>query len=224
MTVFRQEELTCAVCGHTDLHTVLASTSAVGSPDLDSRPPPLERVALPMQIQRCPSCGYCARDVTHASPAATAAVERPEYQRQLQDATSPSLANMFLCESMILEAQGDHAAAGWAAMRAAWACDDAGESYRDVAVRCRLRAVSLFERVRGQVLDAKPGSEEVIIADLLRRAGRFAEGSTTAEEGLASRPDEATRAMLLFQRHLCRLGDDGPHTVEEAQQWAAEHT
>ncbi len=224
MTTFREVRLTCAVCGHTDTHTVLTSTSAFGASDLDTRPPPPARLTLPMEVQHCPACGYCARDVSKAPPVAQTVVARQEYQAQLQDRSFPYLANLFLCQSMIQEAAGDYASAGWAALRAAWACDDEGEKYASAAVRCRSRAVAMFAEAhrKGQAFATEPGSEEAILSDVLRRSGRFSEAEEMIERGLALDPAETVRHTLLFQRHLCSRRDAGVYTVNDALNWIKE--
>ncbi len=222
MTTFREVVRTCAVCGHTANHTVLVSTGAFGPSDLDTRPPPPARLALPLEIQCCPVCGYCAQDVGQASPVAREMVRRTEYQAQLRHTHFPYLANLYLCHSMVREAEGDDAAAGWAALRAAWACDDAGEAYAEAGAMCRRRAVDLFTqaRARGQTFAPQAAAEDAILVDLLRRGGRFAEALALAEQRLAADPDDPVRGVLRFQRHLCRRRDDGRHTVQEALTWA----
>ena len=222
MTTFYEDERTCAVCGHTSTHTVLMSSSAFGAPDLDTRPPPLLRFTLPMQVQCCPSCGYCARDVAQASATARAVVARSDYRAQLRDERFTYLANMFLCQSMILEAEGNHADAGWAALRAAWHCDDEGEEHDVAAALCRRRAAALFAeaRRRGHPFAESPEAEAAVLADVLRRSGRFAEAQAAAERGLARRPSGEVERVLRFQRHLCRQRDTGLYTVDDALEWA----
>ena len=218
MTTFRQVELTCAVCGHTYPHTVLTSTFADGSPDLDTRPPPPARLALPMQVQCCPYCGYCAPNIAEAPVTAREVVARPDYQAQLADARFPYLANMFLCQSLVQEAAGEAVEAGWAAVHAAWACDDAGQAYIAAAVRCRIRAVALFDRAReaGHSFAETPAVEAAILADLLRRSGHFEEAKAAIARGLAHHPGANTRPVLLFQHLLCERQDTAAHTVQEA--------
>ncbi len=218
MTLFHEVKITCAVCGHTDMQTVLISSSAIGAPDLDSRPPPLMRMTLPMQIQCCPSCGYCARDISKTSVMVQTVVTRHDYRDQLRDKRFSYLANMFLSQCMIQEATGDYADAGWAAMRAAWACDDGGEEYTSAAAKCRARAVALFDeaRMRGQSFAAELAAEEAILSDLLRRGGRFAEAEAVIQRGLTMHPEDTMRCVLLFQRYLCRRQDVAAYTVAEA--------
>ncbi len=218
MTTFREVQLTCAVCGHTAAHTVLVSSSAFGDVDLDTRPPPLLRLALPLQIQSCPLCGYCAEDIAVAPPEAKKIVRGAEYRKQLKDERFPYLANLFLCHALLRAACGDYPGAGWAAIRAAWACDDAGPAYAQAAVACRMRAVAWLSQARqqGQPFATGPGAEEALLADLLRRSGRFDAALMEIRRGLASQPSRELRDVLRFEEHLCRRRDAGVHTMGEA--------
>ncbi|NOX63583.1 MAG: hypothetical protein GXP42_16795 [Chloroflexi bacterium] len=217
MTTVREQALTCAVCGHTEKHTVLVSSSAFGASDLDTRPPPLMRFTLPFQIQCCPACGYCAPNISHAPDRDIAAsiVLSKDYQAQLRDAELPYLASMFLCASDIQKALGNDADAGWFALRAAWVCDD--EERDQGARQCRLRAVERFTqaRERGQPFADQPGAEEAILTDLLRRSGRFDEATAMIRRGLARTPEDVIREALLFQRALCEQRDVARHTLDE---------
>ena len=57
MTTQSAEECTCAVCGRVSMQGVIMSTNAFGSPDLDLRPPPMERFTIDHWVQECPHCG-----------------------------------------------------------------------------------------------------------------------------------------------------------------------
>ncbi len=218
MTTFRRVERQCAVCGTTATHDVLTSTMAWGAMDLDTRPPMLARLTLHLTIQCCPACGYCAEDVGEATETARAVVHQPEYQRQLRDSTFPYLANLYLCLSTIREQEGDCAAAGWAALRAAWACDDAGNAYADAAVYCRQRAITLFKKARSadQPFMQAAEEEDALMVDLLRRSGDFAGAKALIDARLAQGASEEIARILRLQQELCRRGDTHVHTVDEA--------
>ncbi len=217
MTTFREEERTCAVCGYVAWHTVLTSTSAFGDVDLDTRPPPPARMALALQIQCCPACGYCAPNIEVMPDVAPSVVAQEAYRAQRNDPSFPYLANMFLCWGMIQVVAGEYAGAGWAAVRAAWACDDEGAEYASAAVTCRLRAVEWFVagRERGQSFATEAEVEEALLADLLRRSARFDEAEAAIARGLSLNPSETVRRVLLFQRRLCQARDTALHTVGE---------
>lgn len=222
MTLFREEQRICAVCGQANMQTVLRSTTALGSPDLDTRPPPLARMTLPLYIQCCPACGYCARDVSEALPAVQNIVTQPEYQAQLHSEQFPYLANLFLCYHIIQQALDNYAEAGWAVVFAAWACDDAGPAFMTTAARLREKAVAFFTeaRERSQAFAPSRAEEDALLADLLRRSGHFTAAQKAVEQGLAHSPDHTVQSILRFQHHLCRQHNPNVYTVQDALAWA----
>src|SRR5947208_16297316 len=127
MTILAEQSAACGNCGHVFTHDTLASTSAIGSPDLDTRPPELQRSTMHTWIQRCPSCGYCSRDVAEFDNLFRPVIESAAYRSQLADARYPELASTFICAGMLAEAGEQQADAGWAYLQAAWTLDDANE-------------------------------------------------------------------------------------------------
>ena len=67
---------TCAVCGREVDVTMIASYSTRGC-TLDGRPLTLGSDIIPMMIQHCPGCGYCATDISE-SPKDPSIVRDPE--------------------------------------------------------------------------------------------------------------------------------------------------
>jgi len=216
-TLFKTTE-TCRICGQSHEYVGIGSTNEFGSPDLDTRPPEMRRSTILYWVRRCPSCGYCAPQVSEGPEEAKEIVASEEYRRQLDDRAYPELANRFLCWALIQERVGSYARAGWAALHAAWACDDQGAS--EAARRCRLRALELFRQSQAQ---GKPfiegrGAEQVLLADLLRRSGCFEQVAAVCQEGLRANPTQLVREVLAFQEVLARLKDDRAHRIEEAIQ------
>lgn len=128
MTTFASQSVACGKCGHVFNHPTLASTYTFGSPDLDTRPPELQRSTMHAWIQRCPFCGYCSRDVAEFDHRLRPVLESTEYRSQLTDAVYPELTSIFICAGMLAEAAGRQADAGWAYLHAAWTLDDAKSS------------------------------------------------------------------------------------------------
>ena len=58
MTIIKDIETECSVCGETTEQPVLMSTNSWGYPDLDLRPPEMQRSTMHVWIQECPHCGY----------------------------------------------------------------------------------------------------------------------------------------------------------------------
>ena len=107
--------------------------------------------------------------------------------------------------------------AAWAALHAAWACDDAGD---DVTARvCRRRAADLLRRAweQGDRLASRAGAEEALLVDLLRRAGRLREALAVAKKALEQNPEPLIAAIMRFQIRLITASDRSAHTVAEAR-------
>jgi hypothetical protein len=236
MTTYRSVNVTCAVCGTLSEQAQLTSTNTMGPPDLDTRPAPMQRYTLAHLIARCPACGYCATDLDEAPVEAQAVVAADTYLAQLHDATLPELANTYVCWALICEATRDYHRAGWAALNAAWVCDDAvvddiaraqrtetayelGANANDIGARtCRRRAISLFLTAREyeQTFMQGDGAEELLLTDLYRRCGEFALAEQMARRGIAKASEDTISAVLRGQLILIGQRDTDLHTIPEA--------
>jgi len=208
-----REDLLCAVCGTTSAQTGIASTNAFGSPDLDTRPPEMQRSTMSTWVQKCPECGYCARAINEAPAEANAVIASAEYLGQLTSPDYPELANAFLCLRLVSERAGSISDAAWASIQAAWACDDSSNVV--AAARCRNEAVRLMRvlREQGQTLTEQPGADEAMMTDLLRRAGRFGEALDVVDQSMASIDHDLIRAILRYQKGLISKGDVAGHAL-----------
>lgn len=215
MTTLYEEKVQCAICGTETEFTEIGSTNSFGSPDLDTRPPEMQRSTIFDWVQRCPECGYCASDVSMATPQAASLVRGPEYSRQLADSAYPELANSFLCKAFIDESSDDYAAAAWSLIHAAWSCDDAG---KDVPAKtCRSKAADMIRKAleSDQQVAEQDGSETAIQVDLLRRAGRLSEAQQLITTQRAAITEDIILKILTFQETLIASGDEACHTISE---------
>lgn len=163
-----------SLCGHTASYTGIESTSVSGLPDLDSRPAEMMRSTIPTWIQRCPSCGYCATDISIGKSEYREIIMGFEYREQLQGKEFPHLVNSFICSSQICEFARKFREATWAYVYAAWVCDD--DESEDCAIHCRKKAVEFLLKARQnnqEVLSDYSGSDDAILVDLLRRSDQF---------------------------------------------------
>ena len=210
MTGRLETEVRCAVCGSSSVQARPYTTGGVGPPDLDTRPAPPSRAMLDALVQRCDSCGLCAPDLAEERDD-TGVVESEVYRAQAARKDLPDLAVSFLCWSLVAEAEGRSTQAAWAAVRAAWACDDAKNE--DGAQACRERAVPLFRAaMRARPV---PGEDRVVrrvIVDLLRRQGRLDEAAEAWETAMVLAPEDAA---LVLERHLISEGDTASHAETE---------
>lgn len=219
MTTIRKHIETCAICGTANEFLVLGSTNAFGSPDLDTRPPEMQRSTINFWVQRCPMCGYCAPRISENNALTREQLETDDYRDQLDHGDFPTLANAFLCWSLLQEQQNQSKGAGWAALHAAWLCDDAHVASASV---CRKRAIAMFEQAQthGDVFAQDAGAEQAILADLLRRTGQFEEVKPMCERGLAKQPSDVIRHVLRYQMHLASEHDDHCYRISDALEWA----
>jgi hypothetical protein len=216
MTELLAVEVCCANCAAVNLQKVVLSTNCFGPTDMDTRPAEMLRSTLAQQIQSCPACGYCAPDISKRAAQCSAITQSPEYSRQLDARHFPGLANHFLCAALIAEGAADYVRATWSRLQAAWACDDAGK--RHAARKCRTQAAdSLLKAITlHQQLSPEPGTEFVILADVLRRARLFDKARMQIEVALAKNLDARVKRLLLFEEFLVRKKDGKRHTVAES--------
>ena len=215
MTTLNEEKKECTICGTSSIHMEIISTKALGSSDLDARPPEPERSSIDYWIQRCPACGYCAPDISKGDKEISNIILSDPYKKQLKNPEFPDLANSFLCWALILEEESQFKIAGWTVVKAVWACDDAGNN--DAAQACRKRAVSLLHKARekGQWFADHAGTEEALIVDLLRRSGQFELALSMCDERLEKEPEKFIHDVLVYQKNLIEKADVDRHTTSE---------
>jgi len=218
MTRLLQENETCSICGHISEQIGIMSTNRLHAPDIDCRPPEMERSTMPYWMRRCPSCGYCAPHLSSNASQVSQIIQSGSYQQQLRHESNPELANSFLCSSMIQEQTGDYPLAGWHALYAAWTCDDAGAG--ELAVLARQKALQHFQEARARhIAFAKDiGIEEVVIADLLRRLGQFGQVEPVCQEGVDKLPGKIVREMLEAQIFFSGRQDADSYNLGKAKE------
>ncbi|HWQ08513.1 MAG TPA: hypothetical protein VN436_05385 [Holophaga sp.] len=215
MTTLHHARVRCAVCSAETEYPRIGSTNSFGSLDLDTRPPEMQRSTMFAWVQRCPSCGYCAPDVSSAKPQAAALVRSPDYARQLVDTAYPALANSFLCKALLDRHAGDFAGAAWSLIHAAWACDDAGRDAQ--AKACRGDAADMIQRAldHDQKIADQDGAETAIQVDLLRRAGRLEEARQMVQVRRRTIQEGIILKILAFQETLISRRDQACHRISE---------
>ena len=206
----------CGLCG-TGTTAADASQNEPGGPaDFETRPSEPLRSTIGDWVQACPKCGYCADDISKASDGIAEIVASEAYREYLGDASLPELARRFLCYSCLLERVHQHADAGWSALHAAWACDDAGMD--DAAVRCRERAIASWKKGKaaGQQFADSLASEFALATDLYRRTRIFESAIVSCTEGL-DLEDIPPMLELLLRRQmvLIQRRDASAHSMIE---------
>lgn len=216
MTTIANDPVKCSICEKESLQGLVCSTNTFGAPDLDFRPPEMQRGTMPYWVQRCPGCGYCAADISAENTTAKDIIQTKVYKDQLKNKSYPKLANSFLCQSMILESAKALNTAAWAVMHAAWVCDDAKK--KDAMRELRIRAAGLFRKALDMGQEIMEGEPEdmLVIIDALRRAGEFEEAVKECDEclQLEYHISEVGQAYK-FEKQLIAIKDTTCHTFED---------
>lgn len=212
MTTYFRQDVTCANCGQSSEHHALGSTNAFGSPDLDLRPPEMQRSTMRAWLQHCPHCGYVAPNLSRDS-GDRAVVSGTEYRQTLSDRRFPELARHFLAYALLFDSL-EPLTAAHARLNAAWVCDDTRQT--EQASECRSRAAEIL-LARKPFEDNEQGiTQGAILVDILRRAGQLDLARGECDSLLAcENAVDVLRQVLEFQRRLIDAGDTAAHRVEE---------
>ncbi len=198
MTTMMRRICTCSVCGAENEISVLGSTNAFGSPDLDFRPAQMLRGTMYLWLQECRGCGYVSKDISAPAGLTRFWLKSQEYLTCDGIPFSSDLAKRFYREYLISAKEKRMEDSFFAILHAAWACDDLIDV--ENAMLCRKKALSILngplhsiwasadekgeknedivahlrKRLRGQSPN-KGRSFMVMRADIMRRAGLFDE-------------------------------------------------
>jgi hypothetical protein len=213
VTTYGEDTFICSICQTASDHLILNSTNRFGYPDLDTRPPPMQRDTIHVWIQECPKCGYVAADISESGPAVSAFLAGNEWRRLRAAAGRSGLVDRFERRAAIERALGNLAKASQEALHGAWAADDADDDPE--ARRMRVWAAELMAQALAKGLpQERAGDMRVQLVDVLRRVGDW----SGAEAALAAaKPSNPTLAAILaLQRRLVEGRDDGCYTIGDA--------
>ena len=191
-------ERVCALCGAPARQPFWVPPAEM-APDLDLRPGEPARSTMRFWIQTCGQCGASAPDLTALPATARAVVDGAAYTAL----RGTGVADGFLRWTAIARGCGLMADAGEATLHAAWVLDDAGQD----GAALRLAAIDYWGPPDGPQAALRQ-------ADVLRRAGAFDRAAALLDQ--VGPGDEATSAILAFQRGLLVAQDCGRHSIATA--------
>ena len=202
----------CAVCGMESEQYVLFSTNTFGGgPDLDLRPPEMMRSTMCYWVQECPHCGYVAKTLTDKTGVTIEWLKSDEYTQCSGLHFSNTLAERFYKQYLIAKADENPEGAFYAALHAAWGCDDAQDT--ESAALCRRLAINEIDAV----IQKQPEFFDLNIQkiDLLRRVGMFDEAIA---EGRRLSTDKALfQKIIAFELLLAQAKDTKCYTVKDIE-------
>ena len=217
MTTIFPKTVQCSVCGSENEMMVVASTNTFGATDLDTRPPEMKRSTMRYWVQGCETCGYVAVDLTDETTLDRSFFETDAYRTCDGILFISDLAKLFYRHYLVMLAEKQFELAFFAALHAAWACDDEEDGAN--AVLMRNKAIEMADRLLLSDVYKRRDTVTLIKVDLLRRTGRFEEllalyGSAVFEHVLLN-------TIMAFERELARKKLSGCFTVVDAEEYAS---
>jgi hypothetical protein len=215
-SIFNSRIVQCGSCGSDVALATAPEAREIEPPDFDTRPGETMRSTLPLWVQHCPACHYCAAEITMVDERAVGLIGSADYQRIVHDSSLPPKAREFLAYSLILDSVDQPADAGWSALHAAWSCDDAGDE--SAATRCRAKALELWQKskARGEDFGDELALEFIIITDVNRRMGEWADAVVACSEALDSEDlSQLYEDILRHEKSLIDRKDRSAHSLKE---------
>ncbi len=217
MTTVFPATVRCSVCGSENEIMVIGSTNTFGPTDLDTRPPEMKRSTMCYWVQECRNCGYTAVDLTDETTLERSFFETEDYKSCRGIPFASDLAKSFFRHYLITSEEDQHEEAFFAALHAAWACDDREDETN--AALMREKAIEMADRLLQTDSCDWKDTVRLIRADLLRRTGRFDELLEQYES--AAFENELMNAILAFEKELARRKLSGCYTAADAEEFAA---
>lgn len=230
MTTMFERKYKCAVCGEEQEFYGIASTNSFGSPDLDLRPPEMQRSTMSHWIQQCPKCGYVSGSIDDDAGKVTKKwLKSKEYTQNDGIKFQSWLADQFYKFYKISLLNEKTEEAFFALLHASWACDDCDDTKN--SMHCRIMAITLLDKLIVEIdtgkykpeddcdedVDLKKDNLLLMKTDLLRRSGQF--GKLLSEYASSSFKNDVMNKVLAFQLAKAAEKDDACYTIQDAVEW-----
>jgi len=209
MTIITKFEKKCSVCGRTSLQPVLGSTNTWGYPDIDLRPPEMQRSTIDIWLVECPHCGYVASNIENELEVPADILKTDEYLTCEGKNFKSKLSERFYKHYLISKEEKDYNSEFLSLLHCAWTCDDNDD---ELAVEIRKMALKSMYKIEPQEDDEK-NALKLIEADLLRRSLQFDEVIRKFKDVILE--DKTQNDIISFQIELSMNKDSACHTVEE---------
>lgn len=202
MTMIDDIEIKCPICNNDIKIWLLLSTNSSGFPDLDLRPPEMQRSTMNTWTQECPHCGYVSSDFNETPMVDEDFLKTESYQSCDNIDFKNNLSKIFYRQSLI---ESDNINKFYALLHCAWACDDA----EDIQNAVKIRNLAL-ETIKDLDLN-----EDMIIlkADLMRRAQMF--DDIIEEYSNMKFGEDILNQICEFQVEKSKIKDDGCYTIKD---------
>ena len=209
MTMMDKFDIKCSVCGKPSPQWILMSTNSFGYPDLDLRPPEMQRSTMNTWISECPHCGYVAADLEMESDVSKNFLESEEYLTCEGYDFKGKLSKLFY-KSYLISKQNNNVYNCFFNLRnCAWDCDDHDD---ENAVAIRKQALVYLDEII-QTDDEEKNTFMVIKSDFLRRSGEF--DQLINEYGDLTIGEEILDKIIRFEIEKALEKDTKCYTIED---------
>lgn len=198
---------------------------------LDYAPVGSDMAVLWGWMQQCPSCGYCAHDLSYMPPQLSLEilpklVYSPAYSHALNEMELPPAVRRLQAWMSVASDFAMYAEAGWSALRASWLCEI--ENLLMKALQFRMCAFGYFHKVheKGALFTQGLVEDHLILVDISRRLGAFTQAldrigflQHRAPVELPNPPAGLPRSWEVrsrYEQYLCEAQDRAAHTIQEA--------
>lgn len=223
MTLETYQEVICFFCGNKSEQNILWSTNSCGSPDLDTRPPEMERSTMHAWLQYCPYCQYVAEDIASATDLPKDFLSSKQYLDFGIHKPNSDLLKEYLLKARISQRLGDHQSAFWDYIHAAWVADDPAAYENEEDEICYIEEGDVFWSINARKLaieafdnlpaDTVTETWKVIKADLLRKSGQF--DRLISEYAGVQFSEEILNQIIAIQIEKAKLKDTKTYTIAE---------
>ena len=207
MTMIRNMDIECGLCGETSSQPVLFSTNSMGYADLDLRPPAMQRDTMNTWVVECPHCRYVAENLEDKPKIGRDFTESEAYRTCEGNEFKSRMSSIFYRRYLICRSEKDPEGEFHNVLHCAWACDDCED---DLATDMRRLACELLEGILQTKIDE---NLNLLRADLLRRSGQFER--VIEEYGNIAPEDKLLNDITRFQVEKAYLKDDACYTVKD---------
>ena len=204
MTTLHSTTKKCINCGCMNRYQVVGSTIALDSPDLDTRPAPLQRETIEYGVERCSNCNYASSDIEEKIKFDANILKSEQYIKILKS-SYPELAKSYMLASVIKDSINDYISSAMLMLNACWVLDD----NKVDAKKTRIVTAKLFEKTE---LDE---TIRMIMIDLYRRAEDFSKAKELIKETYDFIEDGLHKRILMCEEKLVDNKDSSCHTCSE---------
>ncbi len=211
MSTFFTQKKTCGNCRRRVSLNALGSTNAFGSPDLDLRPPPMQRYTMQTWVEVCPHCGYVGDDIAAKPHFDPSYLTCEAYQACDGIPFSTELAKDFYRNALLLLLKSDLRGAYQNLHYTAWCCDDSRDT--ENAIACRRRMDELYAKLPSA--SQEDPSSVIRHIDVLRRAKLFDKAISLCDAFVSD--DAFLHSLVEFERKKAHEADVAVYTVADAK-------